>query len=85
MPYSRILEATGGLDVTPHSSGGHKLGEGGFGEVFYCRLMIGGQEKEAAVKVFRKMVHVCVCHMDATLCVGVCVPCMDATLCVCVG
>ncbi|XP_064390242.1 interleukin-1 receptor-associated kinase 4-like isoform X2 [Halichondria panicea] len=52
--YTQILEATGGLDETPHSSGGHKLGEGGFGEVFYSRLMIGGQEKEAAVKVLRK-------------------------------
>ncbi len=56
MSYSHVLEATGGLDETPHSEGGHKLGEGGFGEVFYCRLTIRGETTEAAVKVLRKRV-----------------------------
>ncbi len=56
MSYASVLEATGGLDETPHSEGGHKLGEGGFGEVFYCRLVIRGEEIATAVKVLRKRV-----------------------------
>ena len=56
--YKVLLETTGGLDETPYSSGGHKLGEGGFGEVFYCQLVIREEKVEAAVKVLRKRVSV---------------------------
>ncbi len=32
------------------------LGEGGFGEVFWCRLTVGESARETAVKVLNKVV-----------------------------
>ena len=49
--------ATGGFSPLAHSQGGHKLGEGGSGEVFHCELSLeGGRPQDVAVKVFRSEV-----------------------------
>jgi hypothetical protein len=56
VPYQTILSATADFSPRPLAEGGHKLGEGGSGEVFHCSLSIsGGQERiEIAVKVLRR-------------------------------
>ena len=61
--YKVLLEATGHFDKTPLDSGGHKLGEGGFGEVFHCKLDISGERIEVAVKVLRNKVSVIIMGM----------------------
>lgn len=42
-----------------YKDGGHKLGEGGFGKVFYCQIDISGTKKEIAVKVLSDQVKYC--------------------------
>ena len=49
VPYAVLEEACGHFDLVPYSDGGHRLGSGGFGEVFHCRLQLQG-EREVAVK-----------------------------------
>ncbi len=56
MPYTTLYEGTDHFSKLPYKEGGYKLGEGGFGEVFWCRVMVGGCEKPAAVKVLNKVV-----------------------------
>lgn len=56
VPYEVLSEATAHFSQLPYKEGGHKLGEGGFGEVFWCRVQVGGGEVEAAVKVLREKV-----------------------------
>lgn len=58
LPYRVLQDATEQFDQTPYDSkGGHKLGEGGFGEVFYCRTKLSGdQQEDLAVKVLNKVV-----------------------------
>ena len=54
IPYETLHVATGGFSPLAHSQGGHKLGEGGSGEVFHCELSLeGGRPQDVAVKVFR--------------------------------
>lgn len=48
--YQILEDACGHFDQTPYKEGGHKLGSGGFGEVFYCHLNLLGTEREVAVK-----------------------------------
>ena len=48
--YSVLDSASGHFEQKLYRDGGHKLGSGGFGEVFYCKLEIGGTETEVAVK-----------------------------------
>lgn len=50
LTYSTLDNASGHFDQRSYRDGGHKLGSGGFGEVFYCKLEIGGKETEVAVK-----------------------------------
>ena len=52
IPYAVVAKATELFNETPVSEGGHKLGQGGFGQVFYCKLKMGDHEKEVAVKAF---------------------------------
>lgn len=54
VPYATLHNATEGFSSVPYAQGGHKLGEGGSGQVFHCRLsLVGGEgEHEVAVKVF---------------------------------
>lgn len=73
VPYATLHNATGGFSSVSYAQGGHKLGEGGSGEVFHCRIsLVGGQgEQEIAVKVFlrakdEKVSDHCIssCHLD---------------------
>ena len=56
VPYQTILAATADFSPRPLAEGGHKLGEGGSGEVFHCSLSISGSQEriEIAVKVLRR-------------------------------
>lgn len=53
VPYETLHSATGGFSSALYAQGGHKLGEGGSGEVFHCKipLMGGWGAQEIAVKV----------------------------------
>ena len=53
VPYKTLLEVTGEFSQVPYEEGGHKLGEGGSGEVFHCTISTGQEEHglEVAVKV----------------------------------
>lgn len=55
VPYATLHNATEGFSSVSYSQGGHKLGEGGSGQVFHSRLsLVGGEgEQEVAVKVFK--------------------------------
>ena len=57
IPYNLLHTATAGFAPVAHSRGGHKLGEGGSGEVFYCQvpLKTGQEKEEVAVKVLRRV------------------------------
>ena len=55
--YEVLMEATAGFDRTPYKEGGHKVGEGGFGEVFQCSLVLQGGPVHAAVKVLLNKVR----------------------------
>ncbi len=48
--YAVLESASDHFDQRSLREGGHKLGSGGFGEVFYCKLEIKGRETEVAVK-----------------------------------
>lgn len=50
--YDDVLKATGEFNETSFEDGGHKLGQGGFGQVFYCKMDLGEGMQEIAVKVF---------------------------------
>ena len=50
IPYAVLDNASAHFDQTLFKDGGHKLGSGGFGEVFYCKLEMGEREREVAVK-----------------------------------
>lgn len=54
--YEVLLEATRQFDKTPYKEGGHKVGEGGFGEVFQCSLLLQKGRVHAAVKVLLNQV-----------------------------
>ena len=49
--YEVLVGATSRFDRTPYKDGGHKVGEGGFGEVFQCILTLQDGPIHAAVKV----------------------------------
>lgn len=49
--YEVLVEATDQFDDTLYKEGGHKVGEGGFGEVFHCSLILQNGPVHAAVKV----------------------------------
>lgn len=53
VPYKTLLEVTGGFSQVHYEEGGHKLGEGGSGEVFHCTISSGEDKEglEVAVKV----------------------------------
>lgn len=53
VPYKTLLEVTGGFSQVQYEEGGHKLGEGGSGEVFHCTISSGESQQgvEVAVKV----------------------------------
>lgn len=56
--YEVLMEATRLFDKTPYKDGGHKVGEGGFGEVFQCSLVLqNGTTVNAAVKVLLNQVY----------------------------
>ncbi len=55
--YEVLMAATAGFDRTPYKEGGHKVGEGGFGEVFQCSLVLQGGPVHAAVKVLLNKVR----------------------------
>lgn len=55
--YEVLMEATAGFDRTPYKEGGHKVGEGGFGEVFQCSLVLQRGPVHAAVKVLLNKVR----------------------------
>ena len=55
--YKVLMEATAGFNRTPYKEGGHKVGEGGFGEVFQCSLVLQGGPVHAAVKVLLNKVR----------------------------
>ena len=55
--YGVLLEATRQFDQTPYREGGHKVGEGGFGEVFQCSLVLQKGRIHAAVKVLLNQVN----------------------------
>ena len=48
--YSVLDGATLHFDPRPFQDGGHKLGSGGFGEVFHCELEMRGRTRQVAVK-----------------------------------
>ena len=48
--YGVLKEACGDFAELAYRDGGHKLGSGGFGEVFHCYLNLLGSEREVAVK-----------------------------------
>lgn len=56
VPYATLHNATEGFSSVSYAQGGHKLGEGGSGQVFHCRIsLVGDQgEQEIAVKVFSR-------------------------------
>ena len=54
--YEVLLEATWHFDQTPYKEGGHKVGEGGFGEVFQCSLMLSRGRVHVAVKALLNQV-----------------------------
>lgn len=54
--YEVLVEATEQFDRTPYKEGGHKVGEGGFGEVFQCSLVLRNGPVTAAVKVLLNQV-----------------------------
>ena len=54
--YKRLMSATSNFNQLSYKEGGNKLGEGGFGEVFHCRLSLGGRSLEIAVKVLSNKV-----------------------------
>lgn len=54
--YSSLRKGTNSFSQLPYKEGGHKLGEGGFGEVFYCRTVVHERAVETAVKVLNSMV-----------------------------
>ena len=55
--YEVLKDATGQFDSTPYREGGHKVGEGGFGEVFQCFLELQNGCIHAAVKVLLDKVN----------------------------
>ena len=55
--FSVLVEATRNFDRTPYKDGGHKVGEGGFGEVFQCLLPLRNGTVHAAVKVLLNKVR----------------------------
>ena len=59
VPYDVLKKASGHFDQLAYREGGHKLGSGGFGEVFHCQLNLLGAEREVAVKaLLTKVNHV---------------------------
>lgn len=54
--YEVLMTATGQFDRTPYKEGGHKVGEGGFGEVFQCSLVLQNGPVNVAVKVLHNQV-----------------------------
>ena len=62
--YSVLDSASGHFEQRSYRDGGHKLGSGGFGEVFYCKLEIGGRETEVAVKALLTKVTTVWCQSD---------------------
>ena len=56
VPYQTLHRATAGFSAIPHANGGHKLGEGGSGEVFHCciSLVDGEKAQDVAVKVLQR-------------------------------
>jgi len=65
--YNLLEEATGNFDRTPYKDGGHKIGEGGFGEVFQCWLTLRSGRVHAAVKILLNNVSLCV-HVYCSCC-----------------
>ena len=59
IPQSDLFAATGRLDDRPLSEGGHKLGQGGFGTVYYCQIKLKEVQTEVAVKIFSENVSDC--------------------------
>lgn len=59
--YEVLKTATGQFDRTPYKDGGHKVGEGGFGEVFQCSLVLQNGPVNVAVKVLHNQVRACCC------------------------
>ena len=58
-PEFELLRAIGlacGDSASSSQGGGRKLGQGGFGTVYYCQLKINGTQTDAAVKVFSENV-----------------------------
>ena len=55
--YEVLMTATGQFDRTPYKEGGHKVGEGGFGEVFQCSLVLQNGPMNVAVKVLHNQVQ----------------------------
>lgn len=54
--YEVLMTATSQFDRTPYKEGGHKVGEGGFGEVFQCSLVLQNGPVNVAVKVLHNQV-----------------------------
>lgn len=70
VPYQVLEEASDHFDHVLYKDGGHMLGCGGFGEVFYCQVKLPGftEEREVAIKalltkVWRSMCCQC-SHMS---------------------
>ena len=73
--YSSLQKGTNSFSQLPYKEGGHKLGEGGFGEVFYCRTVVHERAVETAVKVLNSMVSLLApgerkADIEALLCAG---------------
>ena len=71
VPYQLLSQATNGFAALPVKEGGCKVGEGGFGAVFRCRVPVLGREVEVAVKVLLSEVggahsHTLTCTRNAT-------------------
>ena len=66
--YDLLAGATGNFDRTPYKDGGHKVGEGGFGEVFQCWLTLRSGRVHAAVKILLNKVRLYV-YVSYTHCV----------------
>ena len=66
--YEVLLDATGQFDRAPYKEGGHKIGEGGFGEVFQCSLVLKSGPVHAAVKVFLNQVITCSLARTSVVC-----------------
>ena len=56
IPYSVVVDATGNFSDEEWGEGGHKVGKGGFGQVYCCRLKLADKERVVAVKVLSKKV-----------------------------